>query len=155
MFPLYKVRNFFVFVAFFVIVCKLRQYFIVNQHTPTSDHVAATDRHEHRFWKTANTYEELKKQLKRQNDRKKSLGEVCKRLRLTSNETFLNDDERITNASFKSIYVDDHYRLLYCAVPKVACTNWKRILLILTGKMNTSDPNELKLLEDIERVLRR
>lgn len=36
------------------------------------------------------------------------------------------------------MFVDDDHRLLYCAVPKVACTNWKRVLLTLSGKVKSA-----------------
>ncbi|XP_061433214.1 carbohydrate sulfotransferase 9-like isoform X1 [Lethenteron reissneri] len=36
------------------------------------------------------------------------------------------------------IYVDDRYSLLYCEVPKVGCTNWKRIILALSRGDNHS-----------------
>ncbi|XP_066521165.1 carbohydrate sulfotransferase 11-like [Hoplias malabaricus] len=35
----------------------------------------------------------------------------------------------------KHVIVDDRHGLLYCYVPKVACTNWKRVLLVLTGEL--------------------
>lgn len=35
----------------------------------------------------------------------------------------------------KHILVSDKYRFLYCYVPKVACSNWKRILKVLDGAL--------------------
>ncbi|XP_062319597.1 carbohydrate sulfotransferase 11 [Osmerus eperlanus] len=40
----------------------------------------------------------------------------------------------------KHVIVDDQNGLLYCYVPKVACTNWKRILMVLTGAVSPRDP---------------
>ncbi|CAH1394301.1 unnamed protein product [Nezara viridula] len=37
------------------------------------------------------------------------------------------------------IVVDTKHQLLYCYVPKVACTNWKRLFMILTGATNTTN----------------
>lgn len=37
------------------------------------------------------------------------------------------------------IVVDSKHQLLYCYVPKVACTNWKRVFMILTGAANTTN----------------
>ncbi|ESO91270.1 hypothetical protein LOTGIDRAFT_66253, partial [Lottia gigantea] len=41
------------------------------------------------------------------------------------------------------ILYNDQYKVLYCQIPKVATTNWRRVFLILSGKMNTTDPNKL------------
>ena len=41
------------------------------------------------------------------------------------------------------VYVDDKYKIMYCDIPKVASTSWKRILFILSGKMNTTDPEQV------------
>ncbi|XP_072135180.1 carbohydrate sulfotransferase 8-like [Mobula birostris] len=31
------------------------------------------------------------------------------------------------------IYVEDRHQLLYCEVPKAGCSNWKRVLMVLSG----------------------
>uniref|UniRef100_A0A8C4RXS2 Carbohydrate sulfotransferase n=1 Tax=Erpetoichthys calabaricus TaxID=27687 RepID=A0A8C4RXS2_ERPCA len=36
------------------------------------------------------------------------------------------------------IYVEDKYKILYCEVPKVGCSNWKRILMVLNGKAQSA-----------------
>uniref|UniRef100_A0A2K6TK04 Carbohydrate sulfotransferase n=1 Tax=Saimiri boliviensis boliviensis TaxID=39432 RepID=A0A2K6TK04_SAIBB len=42
----------------------------------------------------------------------------------------------------RHVLVDDTHGLLYCYVPKVACTNWKRVLLALSGKAR-GDPRAI------------
>ncbi|CAH0549616.1 unnamed protein product [Brassicogethes aeneus] len=37
------------------------------------------------------------------------------------------------------ILVDHKHKLLYCYVPKIACTNWKRVLMVLTNQSNASN----------------
>lgn len=39
----------------------------------------------------------------------------------------------------RHILVSDRYRFLYCYVPKVACSNWKRVLKVLAGILNNVD----------------
>ncbi|XP_026290551.1 carbohydrate sulfotransferase 11 [Frankliniella occidentalis] len=41
------------------------------------------------------------------------------------------------------IIVDQKHQLLYCYVPKVACTNWKRTLLYLSGSTNVTKPIDI------------
>ncbi|XP_030853502.1 carbohydrate sulfotransferase 11-like isoform X1 [Strongylocentrotus purpuratus] len=69
------------------------------------------------------------------------------------------------------LIVDEKYKLIYCSVPKVASTSWKRVLLVLRGIMkdtydlsqsdvnNKVAPQKLKYLrfypeEDIRRMLK-
>ncbi|XP_068253876.1 carbohydrate sulfotransferase 14 [Nyctibius grandis] len=39
----------------------------------------------------------------------------------------------------RHLLVSDKYRFLYCYVPKVACSNWKRILKVLDGALESVD----------------
>ncbi|XP_049886586.1 carbohydrate sulfotransferase 11 [Pectinophora gossypiella] len=47
--------------------------------------------------------------------------------------------DELPPSQLEHILVNDEHKLLYCYVPKVACTNWKRILMILAGKSNDTD----------------
>ena len=48
----------------------------------------------------------------------------------------------ISRHMFKNIIVNDKYRFLYCQVPKVATSNWKRVFMVLNG--NASDLWKIK-----------
>ncbi|XP_071826839.1 carbohydrate sulfotransferase 11-like [Apostichopus japonicus] len=39
----------------------------------------------------------------------------------------------------KNIWVNDKYKFVYCSIPKVACTSWKSILLVLDGVADSTD----------------
>ncbi|XP_061624426.1 carbohydrate sulfotransferase 11-like isoform X1 [Phyllopteryx taeniolatus] len=40
----------------------------------------------------------------------------------------------------KHLIVDDKHSLIYCYVPKVACTNWKRVIMVLTSDGRYTEP---------------
>ena len=62
-----------------------------------------------------------------QSERKAALRGTCARRGLTSPEGLAVYTER-------HIYVVDKYKVMYCFVPKVGCSNWKRILMVLNGE---------------------
>uniref|UniRef100_A0A3Q3EL09 Carbohydrate sulfotransferase n=1 Tax=Labrus bergylta TaxID=56723 RepID=A0A3Q3EL09_9LABR len=40
----------------------------------------------------------------------------------------------VSKTHMSMIHVEDKSRLLYCEVPKVGCSNWKRVLMVLAGR---------------------
>ncbi|KAG7265507.1 hypothetical protein CRUP_034299 [Coryphaenoides rupestris] len=64
--------------------------------------------------------------------RRELLEEAC--LSQTRKRRVLSPDD------LRHLIVDDKHSLIYCYVPKVACTNWKRVLMVLTGDGRYSDP---------------
>ncbi|KAK2725068.1 carbohydrate sulfotransferase 11-like isoform X1 [Artemia franciscana] len=124
----YPVKHFFLFPFFFLFV------FIVVQFSsgPNSKSYDICN-------SSATGLSELKYNLKGlleiQNNRKKRLTDIC----YDVNRNLLGFYGLNTRKLDHIISVDQQH-LLYCYVPKVACTNWKRILMILSGNANTSDP---------------
>ena len=43
----------------------------------------------------------------------------------------------------RHLLVDDRLRYIFCYTPKVACTTWKRILLMMTGKMTVNRSEDI------------
>ncbi|XP_018571931.1 carbohydrate sulfotransferase 11-like [Anoplophora glabripennis] len=50
---------------------------------------------------------------------------------------------RLNVTSLDHILVDHKHKLLYCYVPKVACTNFKRVMMVLTGESSATNLVEI------------
>ncbi|XP_060116815.1 carbohydrate sulfotransferase 12 [Heteronotia binoei] len=73
-------------------------------------------------------------QEKMQAERRKTLRELC----ANSSFAFPTKDrsfEDIPNYELNHLIVDDRHGIIYCYVPKVACTNWKRVMIVLSESL--------------------
>ncbi|XP_001338178.3 carbohydrate sulfotransferase 12-like [Danio rerio] len=67
----------------------------------------------------------------RQAHRKHLIKELC-----SANSSLNYRQKSIT---LDHLIVDDHHRVIYCYVPKVACSNWKRVMFVLSQNLKAPD----------------
>ncbi|NXN43484.1 CHST8 sulfotransferase, partial [Rhinoptilus africanus] len=65
-----------------------------------------------------------------QNDRKSTLASVCPKNNLFKLGSKL--DSRVAN----QLFVEHKHKFIYCEVPKVGCSNWKRTIFLLQADLN-------------------
>ncbi|XP_042310404.1 carbohydrate sulfotransferase 8-like [Sceloporus undulatus] len=75
--------------------------------------------------------------LKMQRDRRDILNATCLKKSLSSSKWQM--EHRVA----RQLFVDENHKFIYCEVPKVGCSNWKKILLLLTLNISrdTSEVN--------------
>ncbi|XP_018763217.2 carbohydrate sulfotransferase 9-like [Serinus canaria] len=65
-----------------------------------------------------------------QNSRKNTLASVCLKNNLNKPRSKL--DSHVAN----QLFVEHKHKFIYCEVPKVGCSNWKRIIFLLQSDLN-------------------
>ncbi|KAJ8398545.1 hypothetical protein AAFF_G00420730 [Aldrovandia affinis] len=85
--------------------------------------------------------------------RKRLVRDVCAKYKSNIQRT-------VTPHHVSRIFVEDKHKLLYCEVPKVGCSNWKRVLMVLGGAASSTREikhdaahygNHLKRLDSFDR----
>ncbi|XP_068107774.1 carbohydrate sulfotransferase 14 [Hyperolius riggenbachi] len=72
-----------------------------------------------------------------QDIRNRTMRSMCSQKNVARSLWELPPSQRRT--ALKHIIVNDKYKFLYCYVPKVACSNWKRLLKVLDGHLESVD----------------
>ncbi|XP_068102856.1 carbohydrate sulfotransferase 12 [Hyperolius riggenbachi] len=85
-------------------------------------------------WSTRTKLEGSFDQEFMQQERKLNLRRFCTNSRFSFPTKYRMFDD-IPNKELDHLIVDDRHGIIYCYVPKVACTNWKRILIVLSESL--------------------
>ena len=83
-------------------------------------------------------------------ERRLHIQEVCRTYREAATRTtgdLVRGTHRgafnLSTFQMKHMIVDHKHQVLYCFVPKVGTTNWKRIMIVLRGLKNITDPLQI------------
>lgn len=71
----------------------------------------------------------------KQEDRKKRIMDMCSGNDGVEFPGRTRPFEQIPNRELDHLIVDDTHQIIYCYVPKVACTNWKRVMVVLSQSL--------------------
>ncbi|KAL4103651.1 hypothetical protein QTP88_019003 [Uroleucon formosanum] len=81
-------------------------------------------------------------------ERQEHVSVMCRSFKLPKDD---DDYQQAINDSIllDHILVDNRHKLLYCYVPKVACTNWKRVFMVLSGNAQPGAPDLSQIPADV------
>ncbi|XP_056609799.1 carbohydrate sulfotransferase 12 [Triplophysa dalaica] len=71
----------------------------------------------------------------KQDNRKQIIQDLCGNKSLFDFPGRSRTFDDIPNKELDHLIVDDRHGIIYCYVPKVACTNWKRIMIVLSESL--------------------
>ncbi|KAM9792491.1 carbohydrate sulfotransferase 12-like [Neosynchiropus ocellatus] len=77
-----------------------------------------------------------------QRERKRRIRDVCSGEDYPDFPGRTRDVDQIPLRELDHLIVDDRHQIIYCYVPKVACTNWKRVMLVLSQSLVSSSSGE-------------
>uniref|UniRef100_A0A8D8BNW9 Carbohydrate sulfotransferase n=1 Tax=Culex pipiens TaxID=7175 RepID=A0A8D8BNW9_CULPI len=111
---------------------------VVASMEPSRDEIPVTlDDDENELGEGMHTYELTQSQNFQRQD---AMLKACAQMRNTMEYKTVDE---LNTFQMSHLLVDRKHKFLYCYVPKVACTNWKRILMIMTDKWNGTDPLQI------------
>ncbi|XP_047477644.1 carbohydrate sulfotransferase 11-like isoform X2 [Penaeus chinensis] len=140
-------RNFVIFLSFTCVVTLLigmKETQIKSKngefHITETNHETTTDEEPKRETKQeAEQNNNAKRQWEyKQEERKQAVREACR----GQDRGYLLDRLLDSPRRLGHLLVDDEHRTIYCYVPKVSCTAWKRVWAVLTGKLKASKLHE-------------
>ncbi|XP_037335452.2 carbohydrate sulfotransferase 12-like [Pungitius pungitius] len=90
------------------------------------------------FYQWDRIWEKRAERLRRRQElRKQLLRNMCDQEEFSKGKHSLED---ISDKQLEHLIVDDKHGIIYCYVPKVACTNWKKVFLVLKQGQPYQDP---------------
>ncbi|KAJ7983918.1 hypothetical protein DPEC_G00369550 [Dallia pectoralis] len=93
--------------------------------------------------------EKTEVEWRRQEERKRRISDVCSANGTVEFPGKLWAFDQIPNRELDHLIVDDRHEIIYCYVPKVACTNWKRVMVVLSEGLLTPEGQPYRSPQDV------